>query len=91
VFDSVAYRDTESEQNDLADREKRSAENDIAYWPSVFKSAEDKDELRDDVYDGADQRPENVYNPQSDRLVVLESSKLFESGDREEERDAEQE
>ena len=63
MLDGVAYCRAESEQEDLRDREEGSPEDDIADGPSVFQRAEDKDQLRNDVYDSAGQRPENVDDP----------------------------
>jgi len=46
------------------------AKDDITYWPSVFKSTEDKNELRDDVNGDTDERPEDVDYEESDGFGV---------------------
>lgn len=45
MFDSVTYRDTESEEDDLGDGEERCAKDDISNGPSIFEGTEDEDEL----------------------------------------------
>jgi hypothetical protein len=42
--------------------------------------------LRDDVDDRADQRPENVNDPESERFAILESCKALEGRDGDEKR-----
>jgi hypothetical protein len=55
-------------------------EDDITYWPSVFESTEDENELRDDVDGDTDERPEDVDYEESDGFGVGESEELFEGG-----------
>ena len=87
MFDGVADRDAEGEQDHLGDGEKRGSEHDISDGPTVFKRPEDEDKLGNDVNDGADQGPQDVDDPQGDGVGVAESGILFEGGDGEEERD----
>ena len=89
VFDRVADRDAESEQDYLSDGEEGGPEYDISDGPTVFKSSEHENELRDDVDHGADQGPQDVDNPESDGLGEAKSDKFLEGGDGEEEADAE--
>jgi len=63
MLDSITDRHAEREQQNLRDCPERSAEDDITNGPAVFKSAEDEDELRDDVDDSTDQWPEDVDDP----------------------------
>lgn len=87
VFDGVADGDAEREQDHLSDGEKRGSEHDISNRPTVFKRSEDEDKLGNDVNDGADQRPQDVDDPQGDGVRVAEYGILLEGGDSEEERD----
>ena len=89
MLDGVADGDREREEDDLRDGEERSAEHDVANRPAVLERAEDEDELRDDVDDGADERPEDVDDPQSDRLRKVEPCDLLEGGDGDKERHTE--
>ena len=86
MLDGVAYRRAKGEQEDLCDRKEGSPKDDVANGPSVFQRTEDEDQLRDDVDDCANQRPENVYNPQPQRFGVLEPYKALEGSDGDEER-----
>jgi hypothetical protein len=54
MLDGVADRNAESKQDYLTDSEKRRAEQNIANWPAIFKSAKHEDELRYDIDNGAD-------------------------------------
>ena len=63
MFDGVTDRYAESEQDNLSDSKERGAEYDISDGPTVFKSSEYEDKLRDDVNHSADQRPQNVDDP----------------------------
>ncbi len=89
VLDRVAYRDREREEDDLRDREERRAEHDVPDRPAVLERAEHKHELRDDVHDRAHQRPQDVDDPEPDRLRVVEPRDLLECRDRDEEGHAE--
>jgi hypothetical protein len=73
----------------LCDREKGRPEDDIANGPSIFQRTEDQDQLRDDVNDRADQRPEYVDDPKSEGAGILESCKALESRDGNEKRNPE--
>ena len=53
MFDGVADRDAEGEQDDLSNGEEGGAEYDISDGPAVFEGSEDENELGDDVNDGA--------------------------------------
>ena len=85
MFDGVADRDAESEQDHLSNGEERGTEHDISDRPAVFKRSEHEDKLRDNVDHGADQGPQNVHDPQGDGLGEAESGILLEGGDCEEE------
>jgi len=89
VFDGVADRDAESEQDHLSNGEERGAEHDISNGPTVFKRSEHEDKLRDYVDHGADQGPQDVHDPQGDGLGEAKSGKLLEGSDGEEEPDTE--
>ena len=86
VLDGVADSNREREEDDLRDGEERGAEHDVADRPAVLKRAEDKDELRDDVDDGTDEWPEDVDDPESDGLRIVEPGDVLERGNRDEER-----
>ena len=86
MLDGIAYCDTEGKQDNLRNGEERGAEHDVADRPAVLKRAEDKDELRDDVYDGTDEWPEDVDDPESDGLRIVEPGDVLERGNRDEER-----
>ena len=51
--------------------------------------AEDEDELGDDINDGTNKRPEDVDDPESERLRVVESGDLLERRNGDEERHSE--
>jgi len=87
VFDGVADRDAESEQDHLSDGEERGPEHDISHGPTVFKRSEHEDQLRDDVDHGADQWPQDVHDPQGDGFGEAKSSIFVEGSDGEEEPD----
>ena len=89
MLDGVTYRHAEREEENLRNGEEGSAEDDITDRPSVLERAEDENELRHNIYGSANERPENVDDPQADRLRVVETGKLLEGGDRDEERDGE--
>lgn len=91
VLDRITNVDREPEQHHLRDREKRSSEHNVSDWPSVVEGADDEDELRHHVNGRAQARPNKVYDPQSDRLLVGESDKTLEGCDGEEEANTEQE
>lgn len=81
MLNRVANGYTECEQDDLGNREECSSENDVTDGPSVLECSEDKDKLRNDVDDGANERPENVDDPKTNGFSVIESSELLECGD----------
>ena len=89
MFDGVADRDAEGEQDDLSNSEKGGSEYDIPDGPTVFERPEHEDKLRDDINHGADERPQDVDDPQGNGFRVAESDILLESGDRKEEACAE--
>ena len=63
MLDRITDRDAEREQEDLGNSEESSAEDNVTDGPSILKRAEHEDELRDNIDDGADKRPEDVNNP----------------------------
>lgn len=63
MLDRITDRDAEREQKDLGNSEESSAEDNVTDGPSILKRAEHEDELRDNIDDGADKRPEDVNNP----------------------------
>jgi len=63
MLDSITDRDAEREQKDLGNSEESSAKDNVTNGPSIIKRAEHEDELRDNIDDGADKRPEDVDNP----------------------------
>ena len=89
MLDGVAYRCAEREQDDLRNREERRTEDNVSNWPAVLKRAEYEDELRDDVDHRADQRPQDIDDPQAERLVVLEAGEALECRNCNKERDSE--
>lgn len=88
MLDGVTDRDTECKQEDLRDYKERSSEDNVADGPTVFEGAEDKNELRDDVYGCTDERPEDVDDPETNGFGILEAGELFECGDGNKERNA---
>ena len=85
MLDRVTYRNAEREQEDLPDGVEGDAKDDVTDGPAVLECLEDEHELRDGVDDDADHRPNQVYDPQADRLRILEPGELLESGYRDEE------
>lgn len=63
MLDRVAYCHAKRKQQDLADSVKGRAKHNVADRPPVFQRPEDEDELRDDVNNDTDERPEDVYDP----------------------------
>lgn len=88
MLHGIADSHTEPEHQDLGNRVECCSKEYIANGPSVFQGPEDENELRDYVDHGANQWPEDVYNPESNGLCILESRELLEGGDSEEESDA---
>ena len=88
MLDRVANGDRERKEDDLRDGEERSAKHNVADRPAVLERAEDEDELRDDVDDGADQRPEDVDDPEPQWLVVFEAGEALECRNCNKERDS---
>ena len=80
MFNRITDCHTKRKQQDLTTSIKCCTEDDVTYWPSVFKSTEDEDELRDDVDGDADNRPDDVDYKESDGFGVWEPEKLFEGG-----------
>ena len=89
MLDRITDRHAEREQQHLPPRIKDTAKDDIANGPPVLERAEDEDELRDDVDDGAHERPQNVDDPEANWLGKAEASEALEGGDRNEEADTE--
>ena len=88
MFNRITNRHTKRKQQHLTSSKKRCAKDDIAYWPSVFKRAEDEDELRDNVDGDTDERPDDVDYEESDRFGVWETKELLEGGYGDEKGDA---
>lgn len=84
MFDGITNRNTERKQEDLGDGEKGSAKHNITNWPPILESPEDQDELRNYVYDDADEWPQDIDYPETDGLVETEPGKLLEGSDRDE-------
>ena len=63
MFDCVADGDAERKEQHLCDCEKRCAEDDVTDGPPVIESAEDEDELGDDIEGGADEGPKDINDP----------------------------
>lgn len=63
MLDRITDRDAEREQKNLGNSEESSAEDNVTDGPSILKRAEHEDELRDNIDDGANKRPEDVNNP----------------------------
>ena len=80
MFNRITDRHTKRKQEDLTSSIKCCTEDDVTYWPSVFKSTEDENELRDDVDGDTDERPEDVDYEESDGFGIWESEELFEGG-----------
>lgn len=85
VFNSVADRYAESEQENLGNGEESGTEDDVTDGPPVVEGAEYEDKLGNNIDNGADKWPKNIDYPKPDRLVVLESGELLECGDGDEE------
>ena len=62
MFYRIADVYTESKEEHLPNGEERGAKDDVANRPSVVERAENENELKDDVYDGTNERPKNVYD-----------------------------
>jgi hypothetical protein len=91
MLDGIADCYAESEKKDLSDCEKRRAKDNVADGPSVVESAEDENQLRDDIDHSTDQRPQDVDNPKANWVRETESCKAFECGDGYEKRDTKSE
>ena len=89
VFDGVADGNAEGEQQNLREHPEARAEDDVADRPAVLEGTEDEDQLRHDIDDGADERPQDVDNPEANWLGVFEAGELLEGGDRDEEANTE--
>ena len=80
MFNCITNCYTKCKQQHLASSKKHCTKDDIAYWPSVFKHVEDKDELRDNVDGDTDKKPDDVDYEESDGFGVWEIRELFEDG-----------
>ena len=89
MLDRVANGDRERKEDDLRDGEERGAKHNVADRPAILERAEDEDELGDDINDGINKRPEDVDDPESERLRVVESGDLLERRNGDEERNSE--
>lgn len=88
MLDRITDRDAEREQKNLGNSEESSAEDNVTDGPSILKRAEHEDELRDNIDDGADKRPEDVNNPEPDGLGIFEPGELLEGSNGNEEGDS---
>lgn len=91
MFDGIANRYAEGEEQDLSTSIESCAEDDVADGPPVLEGAEDQDELRDDVDWNADERPDDVDDEERDGFGIVEPKELLEGGDGDEERYSEDE
>jgi len=91
VFDGIANRYAESEEQDLSTGVESSTEDDVTDGPPVLEGAEDQDELRDDVDRDTDERPDDVDDEERDWFGIVEPKELLEGGDGDEERYSEDE
>lgn len=89
MLNGIAYRRAEGKQEDLCNREESRPKDDITDRPSIFQRTEHQYQLRDDVDDCANQGPDDVDDPKSKRLGILESRKALERRDGDEKRDPE--
>ena len=89
MLDRVADGHTEGKHNDLRDGKEGGSEDDVSNGPAVLEGTEDEDKLRDNVHHRADEWPEDVDDPEAERLVVLESGNTLEGGDGDEHGDTE--
>lgn len=85
MFNRIAYRNAEREQENLASCVEGRTKDDITDWPPILEGAEDKNQLGDDVNWHTDERPEYVDDVKCNRGGVGESEELFEGGDSDEE------
>ena len=85
MFDRIAYRNAEREQQNLTPCIESCAKDDIADRPPILECTEDQNQLRDDVNWDADERPKHVYDVQCDRIRVGEAEDLLKGGDSDEE------
>jgi hypothetical protein len=81
VLDRVADLRAEREEHDLRDREERRAEEDVAERPAVRERAEHEHELAARVHRRAHDRPQQVDDPQRERLRVREARDALERRD----------
>jgi hypothetical protein len=70
VFNRIADRHAKRKQQNLPSSIKCCTKDDVTYWPSVFKSTEDENELRDDVDGDTDEWPDDVDYEESDGFGV---------------------
>jgi len=89
MLNRITYRRTKRKQQHHRYNPKRRPEYYITQRPSILQCSEHEDKLRDDIDCSADERPDEVYDPETGRFGVGEGGELFECGDGDEERDAE--
>lgn len=68
VFHSIANRCREGKEHYLSNDEEGSTKNNIADRPTVLERPENQNKLGDDIYDRADERPQNVDDPKTNRF-----------------------
>ncbi len=89
MLDSVANRCAKGKQDDLCDCEESRAKYNVSNGPTILESAENEDQLRDDVNHRTDQGPEDVNDPKTERFGESETCKALERGNCNEETDTE--
>jgi hypothetical protein len=80
MLDGITDCYAECKQQYLCNNKERCAKEDIADWPPVVERAEDKNELGDDIDGGADDWPQDIYNPQRYGFRIVETGDLLECG-----------
>lgn len=89
MFDGVANRHAESEEEDQCASVERRSKYDISDRPAVFERAEDENQLQYNIDGHADERPDEVDNEKSERFRVVEAKLLLECGDGDKETNSE--
>lgn len=68
VFHSIADCCREGKEHDLSNDEEGGTKNNIANRPAVLERPEYQNKLGDDIYDRANERPQNVDDPKTNRF-----------------------
>jgi hypothetical protein len=80
VFDGIADGDVEAVNDGLADGEKCGSKDNVANRPSVVQSADDEDELKDDINDDAKCVEDVGNDPETQGLGGCHSGYTLERG-----------